>query len=235
MTDSERIKAIEEYTGLSTRALSLAIGIKTPQTLYDIHKGKHGISKGLARSITAKYLNINSEWLLTGEGPMLKPESSQSEVAFLTNADVMMVPLISKFAYAGYLAGYGDDEYVDRLPTVPFILPEDRTHRGQYVALEVKGDSMDDGTDASIKEGDVVLCRNIDRSLWQDSKLHLKKWNFVIVHKEGILIKRILAHDVRHGRITIHSLNPEYPDREIDLNDVARIMNVVQLQRKPLV
>ena len=80
-----------------------------------------------------------------------------------------------------------------------------------------------------------MLCRNIDRSLWTNYKLHLRKWNFAIVHKEGIIIKRIIAHNVEAGTITIHSLNPDYRDKVIDLNDVVKIMNVVQLQRKPMI
>ena len=166
---------------------------------------------------------------------MLKTGTIQPNAVLIQNPEIMMVPLVSKYAYAGYLCGYGDDEYIETLPTIPFIIPEGQTHRGEYVSIEVKGDSMDNGSAESIMEGDVVLCRNIDRSLWANCKLHLKKWNFAIVHKEGIIIKRIVAHDVDAGTITIHSLNPGYPDRVIELNDVIKIMNVVQLQRKPMI
>ena len=75
MTDSERIRAIEKLKNLSTNALAKDLKLKAAQTLYDIHKGKHGISKELAEIISAKYLDINKLWLLTGEGEMLKPET----------------------------------------------------------------------------------------------------------------------------------------------------------------
>lgn len=71
MTDSERIKWLEEFTGLSLNKLSSELGLKTPQTFYDIKNGKHGISKDLADKIKAKYLNINIGWLLTGKGEKL--------------------------------------------------------------------------------------------------------------------------------------------------------------------
>lgn len=71
MTDSERIRAIEKMKNLSTNALAKQLELKTAQTLYDIHKGKHGISKDLAEIISSKYLDINKLWLLTGEGEML--------------------------------------------------------------------------------------------------------------------------------------------------------------------
>ena len=77
MTDSERISKLAEYSGLSIKKLSEEIGLKTVQTLYDIKNGKHGISKEVANKIKGKYLNINTTWLLTGEGDMFIDNSTQ--------------------------------------------------------------------------------------------------------------------------------------------------------------
>lgn len=78
MNDRERIEALSRYTGLNLKRLAEEIGLKTHQTLYDIRKGKHGISKDLAEKIQAKYLNINIGWLLTGDGEMIKPAVTQN-------------------------------------------------------------------------------------------------------------------------------------------------------------
>ena len=101
----------------------------------------------------------------------------------------------------------------------------------EYVCFEVRGDSMDDGMRHSYAQGDIVLCRNVDRLYWM-KKLHYNSWNaFVIVHKEGIVLKQIVAHDVERGIITVHSYNPYYEDFDIDLRDVYQILNVVKTQR----
>ena len=64
---------------------------------------------------------------------------------------------------------------------------------------------------------------------WQN-KLHIRSWDFVIVHKEdGILVKRITDHNVATGDITLHSLNPFYEDRVINLSEVSQLFNVVQV------
>lgn len=76
MTDSERITEVLKFVGMTANRFSEHIGLKTAQNIYDIIKGKHGISKLVAEKITAKYLNINQAWLLTGEGTMLKSEGS---------------------------------------------------------------------------------------------------------------------------------------------------------------
>ena len=143
---------------------------------------------------------------------------------------VMHVPLVNKYAYAGYLSGYGDAEYIDRLPRVPFAV--DKEHKGNYIAIEVKGESMNDGTRAGYIEGDILLCREVPAHHWQ-SKLHIKKWDFVIVTKtDGILIKKITKHNTTTGDIILHSLNEDYDDINLNLHDVAKIFNVVQVSYK---
>jgi len=96
----------------------------------------------------------------------------------------------------------------------------------------VKGDSMDDGSHESYLERDILLCRNVRKDFWK-SKLHINKWDFVIVHKDnGICVKRIIKHDVEKGIITCHSLNDYYEDFDMDLRDVTKIFNIVDIQRK---
>ncbi|MDI1257338.1 MAG: S24 family peptidase [Flavobacterium sp.] len=143
---------------------------------------------------------------------------------------IMHVPLVNQYAYAGYLVGFNDDEYTESLPTIPFA--DDVEHRGSYVCFEVKGDSMDNGSYESYLEGDILLCRNVRHDFWK-SKLHYNKWDFVIVHKEkGILVKRIVNHDVENGNITLHSLNEYYSDFVINLEDVSQLFNIVSTRRK---
>lgn len=79
LTDSERIHLIEAYAGLSTNALGKYIGMKTSQTLYDIHNGKHSISRSLARVLSDKFEGLSMSWILTGEGDMLLPDPENSD------------------------------------------------------------------------------------------------------------------------------------------------------------
>ncbi len=185
------------------------------------------------RIILQNYPRLNRVWLLTGEGDMLISEKKEESTAvpFVPDRHVR-VPVVSSYAHAGYLTGYGDPEYMESLPTIDFT-PDHEMH-GNYVAFEVKGDSMDDGTKESYVDGELVICREVEPHLWQHDKLHINKRDFVIVHNEGILIKRITDHDVASHTITIHSLNPEYPDRTIDLSEVRQIFSVVEsrIQRR---
>ncbi len=186
------------------------------------------IRQSSQNKIKVAFPELNILWLTSGIGEMLNT-TQQNEATQIDEPIILRVPLVSQYAQAGYLCGYADAAYMATLPTIPYIV--DHEAQGHYVAFEVKGDSMNDGTEEAIIEGDRLLCREIMPHLWADSKLHIRKWDFVIVHKDGILVKRILDHDVEHHTITIHSLNSLYEDKVIDLADVRQIFNVVELQR----
>lgn len=70
MTDWQRLEQVIKMAGLSTNAFALAIGLGRSETIYQIKRGQHGISKALAQRIVQKYPDINIAWLLTGEGEM---------------------------------------------------------------------------------------------------------------------------------------------------------------------
>ena len=104
----------------------------------------------------------------------------------------------------------------------------DREYKGKYRCFEVEGDSMDDDSRSAICDRDVVLGREIKRELWK-SKLHIRDWNFIIVHTEGISIKSIVEHDVEKGIIKCHSKNNFYEDYYLNLDDVIELYNMIKI------
>lgn len=196
-----------------------------PPLKADIIKVNLGIHEAFSTMIE----NAIDESALNESPTMYGVNANAQEVDF-TEMSVMFVPLVSQYAQAGYLSGFADDEYIEELPRIPFA--NDIQNKGQYLCFEVKGDSMEDGSDESYIEGDILLCRNVRKEFWM-SKLHINKWDFVIVHQEkGILVKRIVNHNVNQGLITLHSLNDYYDDFEVHLKDVAQIFNIVDFRRK---
>ncbi|WP_175629640.1 helix-turn-helix transcriptional regulator [Bacteroides acidifaciens] len=187
--------------------------------------------KPTIEKIKKSFPHWNMDWILYGKGePIISKENIEILEAVPLNQNyIINVPLVNQYAQAGYLCGFQDAAYIATLPTIPFII--DHEAKGNYVAFEVRGDSMNDGTEESYLEGDRLLCREIAPYLWAESKLHIRKWDFVIVHEEGILVKRIIDHNLENHTITIHSLNDMYSDRVIDLAEVRQIFNVIELQR----
>ena len=69
-----RIQNIINYSHKSIPQLAAAVGFKTPQTIRSLLKGDtKTISDAVVLKLTSYYPEINKEWLLTGEGEMLKP------------------------------------------------------------------------------------------------------------------------------------------------------------------
>jgi hypothetical protein len=230
----ERIELIIEKEGLNKNSFSKAIGISNNVTITRIINEHRTPSRATCEKIVSAFPTYNLEWLLTGEGDMLTDTQSQtfhSNARQVDDLSYMNVPVIHIKAQCGYLAGYGDTEYIDTLPTMPVIV--DQTYHGKYRIFEAEGDSMDDGSRNSICDGDKLLCREVRRDLWLP-KLHINDWYFVIVHRtKGISIKQITAQD-DNGNITCHSLNELFNDYTVNLDDVIEIYNVIKVVERSM-
>ena len=224
-TVKERLMQYIKFKKLSQKRFEEAVGLSNGY-LNSLRKSPTATK---LQSIIDAFPDLDEKWLLTGEGNMLKENSNAKPFTPHARAGI---PLVSQYAYAGYLGGYGDPEYVGTLPTIDFT--PDREMTGNWLAFEVKGDSMDNGSKESYVEGEIVICREVEPDYWRDSRLFINKRDFVIVHEEGILIKRITEHNLDTHTITIHSLNPMYPDRILHLEQVRQIFSIVEsrIQRR---
>lgn len=216
-----------------------------PNTISQALKGN---PKYLTLSFITKFSNtftsINNDWLITGSDGSVnlsmteliekrerKNQLKEPDAIWVKYERFKLVPLVPKRAQAGFLRGWGDDDYLEELPKVPWEV--DKEYKGKYMTFEVEGYSMESNNEPrdSIFDGDLLLCREVQRSLW-NNKLHINKWDFVIVHREdGILVKRITEHDVNTGKLTLHSLNPEYIDQIVYMDDLIAIFNIVDIRR----
>ena len=144
------------------------------------------------------------------------------------NSSVCFVPLVPKMAYESYFNGYADDVYISSLPTIP-IVKEDKE---KYVAFEVSGDSMDDGSSRAYQNGDIVICKVCPDYMVKNNGLHIDGKEYIIVYKKGILLKRIIDLDMNDGKLILRSFNPTYRDLELDLADVKQLLIVEYQQKK---
>lgn len=77
LTAKERLEKVICWTGLSTNAFAVQIGLSSPQTLYQIKSEKHQISRLVAERICDRYPEIDFGWLLSGEGEMMRPSEQR--------------------------------------------------------------------------------------------------------------------------------------------------------------
>lgn len=216
----QRIKQLREKKNLTQKDISDALGVK-PQTVSSWERLDRLPGDTILIGKLAELLKVSVDYIVGNSDIPLPSDATIKPITNFKN-----VPLVTVKAMAGYTTGFGDDEFIASLPTVPVVV--DRNYAGRYVCFECEGDSMDDGSRKSICDRDVVLARSVPRDLWR-GKLHLNDWYFVIVHRDGVVIKQITKHDTETGFITCHSLNPLYEDFLINLDDVKELFNVVKL------
>lgn len=217
------------YLKMNPKSFAESLGFKRVDRIYNVLNGVNGISPDLAKIISDVYNEVNYEWLLAGEGEMLrdgfqeaKPLKEVKQKKYTTTLEVKIVTMKAR---AGFSDSYYADEYLEDMPTV--LIEADREYKGNYLAFEVDGDSME----PEYNKGDVVICREVKRDLWK-YKLHYKDYDFIIAHgTKGIMLKEITSHDPETGEITCHSLNNENgknKDFTLNLKEVAFLYNVVE-------
>lgn len=131
-------------------------------------------------------------------------------------AEVRFVPVK---AAAGYLAGYGDPEFVDELNT--FTLP--MLGPGQYRAFEIVGDSM-----LPTPSGSVIVGEKVDDL--EDVK---NSNTYVVLSKnEGVVYKRIMKNNRLKNKITLISDNPQYEPYNVSSEDVLEVWKAVYIMQK---
>jgi transcriptional regulator with XRE-family HTH domain len=122
-------------------------------------------------------------------------------------ADIPFVPIK---AAAGYLAGYGDPEFIDELNT--FTLP--MLAGGDYRAFEIVGDSMMPTPSGSVIVGEKV----------QSLEEVKNNQTYIVVSKtDGIVYKRILKNNKQKNKMTMVSDNPSYQPYTLSAEDIVEV------------
>jgi transcriptional regulator with XRE-family HTH domain len=120
------------------------------------------------------------------------------------------IPFVPVKAAAGYLAGYGDPEFIDELNT--FTLP--MLSGGDYRAFEIVGDSM-----MPTPSGSVIVGEKI--SNLEDVK---SNQTYIVVSKaDGIVYKRIMKNNRQKNKLTFVSDNPAYQPYNVNAEDIIEV------------
>lgn len=248
-SNGERISEICEFFCKTKREFASKLG-ERPQTVSNWFSRDNGIN--VLNKVADAFPEVNKAWLITGEGKMLKKdaieavphtepeltdpytENKHGETFYKVSDTnyIMTVPLVPYCAYGRFINECEELEpNKDEWEKESFIV--DKIVHGNYMAFEVKGDSMDDGTRSSFEDGDIVLARELDRIHWRDGLKVNQRPYWVIVCKSSVLIKEVTEQNLETGEITCHSLSdsPEYSDFTLNFDEIKRLFYV--LQKKP--
>lgn len=129
-------------------------------------------------------------------------------------------------AYATYLEAYNDEEKLKHeFSTTTFKV--DKVAKGNYLAFDIKNDSMNGGGIDDTPNGAEILAREIGQHLW-NGKFRKEKYGYILMTKKAIYHKDIKEYNTETGELLLSSRNPECEDFKIGINDVFRIFNVIK-------
>lgn len=207
MTTGEKIKALRREHGLTQGELGEKLGIQRAA----IQKYEKGTVKNIKRDTLirlAEILETTPEYLL---GWSALPDN----VTPAADAPTVNIPIIGRVAAGMHC--FTDDNIIDYEP----VPSADISRSEKYAYLRVIGDSMY----PVFMEGDLVLVR-------VQSSVDSGDYAVVTVDNEDGVIKRVVYEK---DFIELQSVNPMYPPRRFEGNEVTRIRvfgKVKEVKRK---
>lgn len=208
----QRILYFAESLGISKREFYAKIGVSRG-TL----ESKTGITEDVLAKFIATYPNISIEWLLKGEGNMIResiPMTINQTFPLRTDRkiEVQDIPLYDTGATAGLLAIFNEsnispEDYL-RIPNIP---PVDG-------AIYVRGESMT----PLLKSGDIIIYKKLELSL--DSILwgQIYLLSFVAGGDTFTVVKYIQKAD-QPGFIRLVSHNDRFEPKDIPLDSIRAL------------
>ena len=170
---------------------------------------------------------LNSGWLLTGEGEMIK-QPVRNEVEAVPEDKYIMAEYADLRSFAGRLGGSD----IEQLPeTHKRLLPREY-EKGNYLVVRVSGDSMNDGTSRSLSDGDEVLVRELAPSEWET--LPIRNRLFIITSREGNVLKQIKEVNKEERYIVCHSFNNAFEDFILSFDDIYQIFVIYKIVQKQI-
>lgn len=234
MSINLRFKAvIERQYGGNKRAFATSVGV-SPTVIENVVGTRQGKPSYDVLEKVCANANINPEWLLTGNGPMMKTEGEKKDesggdlladerhdagqLPLATPATIPGegIPLLPIDAMAGALTG---DVSVLPYECEYYYVP---VFTGADFLITVSGNSMN----PTFQSGDIVACKRVPLSglFFQWGKI------YIIDTTQGPLIKRIKpAPSPDH--ITIVSDNTDYDPFQLPASEIRAVALVVGVIR----
>ncbi len=213
------IKRLFEYIKakkISIRQFEIAVGFSNGSLSSQIKSNK-SIGSDRLEKILHTYTDLSPDWLMTGEGEMIKSNNS----SFLSEPNLeykkKVIPLIQIDAIAGIGAG---EIQVMEYESEKFVVP---TFAGADFLISVRGSSMN----PKYNSGDIVACKKLSLDTFF-------QWNkvYVLDTDQGVLIKRVKKSLIEH-HLLIVSENIQYEPFDLHrekINSLALVMGVIRLE-----
>ena len=189
-------KILERRTTLNMSQDELAqkVGYKDRSSIAKIESGERDIRQKKLIEF-AKALKTTPQWLMGYE--------EKTNISAVYQKNIRMIPVFESVS-AGFGA-YADDQILDYCP---FIISSEK-EAAETIAIRVSGDSMS----PKIEDGDIIRVH-------KQESVDSGSIAVVLLDGEEGLVKKVVYGD---DWIELHSINPYYPVRRFDGEEVLRL------------
>lgn len=207
------------HIGIKSPTLANNVGVEYKR-VQNVETGKtKKVSGDLASKIVTRYPEFSLDWLLTGEGPMLKEEKEKER-----EEEYELLPRITEdkgrpYYDVDFLGGYG--EFADDPASAPvtYMIDYPPYNKEGVFYMNVRGDSMS----PEINSGDLVALRPIEA--WYDFLLLGKVYAIVTLSGQRTIKRLRRGSDNEH--YTLEPINPAYESQEIPKTQIERVFEVL--------
>lgn len=216
MTVKDRILAIIADQKITVREFERLCGFSNGY----ISKIADTIPSKKSAEILRVFPQISTQWLLYGEGAMLK-KPVESNARFVghpyaaTDGDpgVEMVPFVSVRARASFIENLDHNPEIDAMEAL--LRPDERSLLDRLTIFEVEGPSMI----PTIVPGSYILTERIPPQRW-----HYVQGVVIAIIPEFVLCKRITRNTLADtDALTLHSDNKSYGEMTIPLAEIRAL------------
>jgi transcriptional regulator with XRE-family HTH domain len=215
---NRNLKFLRVQQGLTQKQLAEKLGLK--QAAVGAYEEERATPPVTSLVEISKIFSVSLDHLINKDLSQLPPKdwktkatSKGREVLAITvdQHNKENVELVTQKAFAGYLAGYQDPEFVKDLPKISIpVLPKNKTYR----AFEIRGDSMSPIQPGSIIFGEFV--EDIDSI--KNGKLYI-----LVTKQDGIVFKRVFNFADQQGKLLLVSDNRTYEPYSIAAEEVVEL------------
>lgn len=221
MTENQRLKQLLDYLRANKYVRNQQDFVERigsdKSTISQVMNERISVPNGLFGCVISAFPFVNERWLRSGEGEMLKSDSSKKNILTSTECALYSVPLIPIGTFAGEVQGFSSECIeLSQCEQVPSPIP------GCDIAIDVSGDSME----PDFPNGCRVFCRRIN-------DVAFIPWGnvFVLDTENGAFIKKLMPLENDDTRLLAISLNPEYPAFEVPKSSIFGLYRVQMMAR----
>ena len=202
----ERLQEFLKAEGITASEFSRKMGL-SPAYLASMRKS---MPEEKVEKLTRLFPRLNRDWLLYGEGEMLRTEPISEPP--VDPADRRKVPLVPTQAHAGSLALYAEGVMLRDCTMIDSPIP------GAELAIRVFGDSME----PRIHSGTLLFVERIN------DRAFIPWGTPVVVDTEnGSLVKMLYPSDEGKDFVEARSYNPAYPPFSVPKESILGIYRIM--------